>query len=66
MRWLHLFVIVLFAAVWVLFAAQNLQLVAISFLRFQRNRADGASGWYHLPPWHGNRRQPPRAAPQVS
>jgi lipopolysaccharide assembly protein A len=34
MRWLHLFVIVLFAAAVVLFAAQNLQLVTMSFLRF--------------------------------
>ena len=34
MRWLHLFVIILFAAAMVIFAAQNLQLVTVSFLGF--------------------------------
>ncbi|MEA2759269.1 MAG: lipopolysaccharide assembly protein [Methylobacteriaceae bacterium] len=33
MRYLHLAVIVIFAAMIVLFAAQNFQLVAVSFLR---------------------------------
>jgi uncharacterized integral membrane protein len=32
MRWLHLFLIVLFALAVVLFAAQNLQIVTMSFL----------------------------------
>jgi len=34
MRWFHLVVIVLFAGATVVFAAQNFQLVAVSFLRF--------------------------------
>ena len=34
MRWLHLSVIALFAAAVILFAAQNLQLVTMSFLGF--------------------------------
>ena len=34
MRWLHLSVIALFAAAIILFAAQNLQLVTMSFLGF--------------------------------
>ena len=34
MRWLHLAVIALFAAAIILFAAQNLQLVTMSFLGF--------------------------------
>jgi uncharacterized integral membrane protein len=34
MRWLHLSVIVLFAAAMVLFAAQNLQSVTMAFLGF--------------------------------
>jgi len=34
MRWLHLSVIALFAAIIVLFAAQNLQIVTLSFLGF--------------------------------
>lgn len=33
MRWLHLAVIVLFAAVTTIFAAQNLQIVTVSLLR---------------------------------
>jgi lipopolysaccharide assembly protein A len=33
MRWFHLAVIVLFAAVTAIFAAQNLQIVTVSFLR---------------------------------
>ena len=34
MRWLHLCVIALFAAVIILFAVQNLQIVTMSFLGF--------------------------------
>jgi lipopolysaccharide assembly protein A len=34
MRWLHLAVIVLFAAVTAVFAMQNLQTVTVSFFRF--------------------------------
>jgi uncharacterized integral membrane protein len=34
MRWLHLFVIGLFAAAIIIFAAQNLQLVTMTFLGF--------------------------------
>ena len=34
MRWLHLSVIALFAAVIILFAVQNLQIVTMSFLGF--------------------------------
>jgi uncharacterized integral membrane protein len=34
MRWLHLAVIVLFAAVTAVFAIQNLQSVTVSFFRF--------------------------------
>jgi lipopolysaccharide assembly protein A len=32
MRWLHLAIIVLFAAVTIIFAAQNFQIVTVSFL----------------------------------
>lgn len=34
MRWVHLIIIVLFAAAALLFAMQNLELVTVSFLRF--------------------------------
>lgn len=34
MRWIHLAVIILFAAVMVIFALQNLQVVTIAFLGF--------------------------------
>lgn len=34
MRWFHLAVIVLFAVVTIIFAAQNFQTVTVSFLRF--------------------------------
>jgi putative membrane protein len=34
MRWFHLTVIVLFAAVTAIFAVQNLQMVTVSLLRF--------------------------------
>ena len=37
MRWLHLTVIVLFVAVIVIFALQNLKIVAVSFLGFGLN-----------------------------
>ena len=33
MRWFHLTVVILFAAATILFAAQNFQLVTVSFLR---------------------------------
>jgi putative membrane protein len=33
MRWVHLTVVILFAAVTVIFAVQNLQIVTVSFLR---------------------------------
>jgi putative membrane protein len=33
MRWVHLTIIVLFAAITIVFAAQNLQIVTVSFLR---------------------------------
>lgn len=33
MRWFHLTVVILFAAVVIVFAAQNFQLVTVSFLR---------------------------------
>jgi uncharacterized integral membrane protein len=34
MRWFHLAVIILFAAVTAMFAMQNFQMVSVSFLRF--------------------------------
>ena len=34
MRWVHLSVIILFAAVTIIFAVQNFQVVTVSFLRF--------------------------------
>jgi lipopolysaccharide assembly protein A len=37
MRWIHLTVIVLFAAVVIIFALQNLRLVPVSFLGFGLN-----------------------------
>ena len=33
MRWFHVAVVVLFAAITIIFAAQNLQVVTVSFLR---------------------------------
>jgi lipopolysaccharide assembly protein A len=33
MRWFHLIVIILFAAITLIFAAQNFQIVTVSFLR---------------------------------
>ena len=34
MRWVHLSVIILFAAITIIFAVQNFQVVTVSFLRF--------------------------------
>ena len=42
MRWVHLAVIVLFAAVTTIFAVQNLQIVTVSLLR---------TGKSHSPSW---------------
>ena len=42
MRWFHLSVIALFAAAIILFAAQNLQLVTMSFLGFSATVPHGA------------------------
>jgi hypothetical protein len=64
MRWIHTIITILFVTATFLFAAQNLQIVTLSFLGFSARVPVALRD--RLPPWHDGGRQPFGAAPPIN